>query len=125
MSDTLTKGRMLCEEMSPGMEAELDARFGELLPDLAETVVDFAFGRHYSSPGLDIRSRYIAAIAGLTTIGGQTRIQLKYYVSGALKLGISKKEIAETIWQMAIYAGIPAAMNGLNAAYEVFDQTEK
>ncbi|MEO0877051.1 MAG: carboxymuconolactone decarboxylase family protein, partial [Bacteroidota bacterium] len=33
-------------------------------------------------------------------------------------------EIAEVIWQMSLYGGFPSAINGLNAAIEVFDEEE-
>ena len=33
---------------------------------------------------------------------------------------VSQDEIVETIIQMAVYAGFPAALNGLSAAKEVF-----
>ena len=38
----------------------------------------------------------------------------------ALAAGASRTEITEAIWQMAVYGGMPAAINGLNAAAEVF-----
>lgn len=116
----LSDGRMLSETLNPGMEAALDARYGHLLPGMAESVVEFAYGRQYARPGLDLKTRYIATIAALTALGGQTRPQLKVNISGALKAGASREEIAEAIWQMALYGGFPAAINGLNAALEVF-----
>ena len=102
------------------MEEALDARYGHLLPGMAEAVVDFAYGRQYARPELDLKSRYVATIAALTALGGQTRPQLKVNIAGGLKAGLTEKEIAETIWQMALYGGFPAAINGLNVALEVF-----
>jgi len=37
-----------------------------------------------------------------------------------INVGLSREEIVETIMQMAVYAGFPAALNGLFAAKEVF-----
>ena len=45
-------------------------------------------------------------------------------IEGGRKVGLSQKEIAEVIWQMALYGGFPAAINALNAALEVFDKEE-
>ena len=118
---TLARGRALVAEVNPGKEEALDARYGHLLPDMAQGVVDFAYGQQYSRPGLDLKHRYIATIAALTALGGQTRPQLKVNIAGGRKAGLSRGEIAETIWQMALYGGFPAAINGLNAAIEVFD----
>ncbi|RED13318.1 carboxymuconolactone decarboxylase family protein [Pontivivens insulae] len=125
MSDTTERGRRMSEELNPGMEAALDARYGHLLPGMAEGVVDFAYGRQYGRPGLALRDRYIATIAALTALGGQTRPQLKVNIAGGRKAGLSREEIAETIWQMSLYGGFPAAINALNAALEVFEEEDQ
>ncbi|MCL4107685.1 UNVERIFIED_CONTAM: hypothetical protein GTU68_022146 [Idotea baltica] len=114
-------GRELSESLNPGMEDTLNARYGHLLPGMAEGAVDFAYGRQYGRPGLPLRDRYLATIAALTALGSQTRPQLKVNIAGGRKVGLTRKEIAEVIWQMALYGGFPAAINGLNAALEVFD----
>ncbi|WP_108862243.1 carboxymuconolactone decarboxylase family protein [Ruegeria sp. Alg231-54] len=104
------------------MEEALNARYGHLLPGMAEGVVDFAYGRQYARPGLPLRDRYLATIAALTALGGQTKPQLMVNIAGGRKAGLSQQEIAEVIWQMALYGGFPAAINGLNAALEVFGE---
>lgn len=121
MDATYKRGQTLSETLNPGMEATLQARYDALLPGMAETVVDFAYGQQYSRPGLPLRDRYIATIAALTALGAQTRPQLKINIAGGLKAGLTQTEIAETIWQMAMYGGMPAAINALNAALEVFE----
>ena len=120
----LETGREIVDEVNPGMEAVLEARYGHLLPGMAESVVEFAYGRQYARPGLDLKTRYLATVAALTAQGGQTRPQLKVNIKGALKVGATREEIAEVIWQMALYGGFPAAINGLNAAIEVFEEGE-
>jgi 4-carboxymuconolactone decarboxylase len=125
MPDTTEVRRALSESLNPGMEAALEARYGHLLPDMAEGVVDFAYGRQYARPGLPLRERYLATIAALTALGGQTAPQLKVNIAGGRKAGLSQEEIAEVIWQMALYGGFPSAINGLNAALEVFSAEEE
>lgn len=120
----LETGREIVDEVNPGMEAVLEARYGHLLPGMAESVVEFAYGRQYARPGLDLKTRYLATVAALTAQGGQTKPQLKVNIQGALKVGATREEIAEVIWQMALYGGFPAAINGLNAAIEVFEEVE-
>ncbi len=41
--------------------------------------------------------------------------------AGARNLGIGRDELIEVLMQTACYAGIPAAVNALNAAAEVLD----
>jgi 4-carboxymuconolactone decarboxylase len=40
-------------------------------------------------------------------------------------VGCSREEVVEIIIQMAVYAGFPAALNGMNAAKEVFKERDE
>lgn len=91
----------------------------DIAPDFARYLIEFPFGDIYSRPGLDLRSREIAVVAALTALGNAAP-QLKVHIGGALNVGIEAQEIVEVIMQMAVYAGFPAALNGLSAAREVF-----
>ncbi|MEO0361038.1 MAG: carboxymuconolactone decarboxylase family protein, partial [Pseudomonadota bacterium] len=64
--------------------------------------------------------RQIATVAALAALGGQTGPQLKINIEHALDVGATERELAEVILQMSVYGGMPAAINGLNAAKEVF-----
>lgn len=121
-NSTLARGRALVDKVNPGMEEVLEEKYGEYVPEIGKSVVDFAYGQQYSRPGLDLKSRYIATIAALTALGGQTSPQLKVNIQGALKAGLSKQEIGEIIWQMSLYGGFPSAINALNSALEVFEE---
>lgn len=121
----LERGRKLASKIAPRMEPVLADKYDELLPGMSESLVEWAYGRQLSRPGLDLKSRYIGIIAALTALGAQTRPQLKIQTMAALKAGLTKHEIAEVIWQTSLYAGMPAAVNALNAAIEVFEEQEK
>ena len=97
------------------------AQLAEIAPDFARHLVEFPFGDVYSRPGLDLRSRQIATIAALVTLGHAER-ELKWHIRGGLNVGLSRDEIVEVITQMAIYAGFPAAVNALLVAKETFDE---
>lgn len=108
---------------------EIDGEAGErmleslegIAPDFARYLIEFPFGDIYSRPQLDLKSREIAVVAALTALGNAAP-QLKVHIQGALNVGASRAEVVETIMQMAVYAGFPAALNGLTAAKEVFAQ---
>ena len=91
----------------------------DIAPDFATYLVEFPFGDIYSRPGLDLKSREIAVVAALTALGNAAP-QLKVHIGAALNVGCGKEEIIEVIMQMAVYAGFPAALNGLSAAREIF-----
>lgn len=93
----------------------------DIAPDFARYLIEFPFGDIYSRPGLDLKSREIAVVAALTALGNAAP-QLKVHLQAALNVGVSREEIVETIMQMAVYAGFPAALNGLAAAQEVFSK---
>ncbi len=107
--------------------AEIDGEAGarvvdalaDIAPDFARLLIEFPFGDVYSRPGLDLRSREIATIAALTALGNATP-QLKVHVEAGLNVGLSPDEIVETVVQMSVYAGFPAALNGLFAVRDVF-----
>ncbi|MBK8209435.1 MAG: carboxymuconolactone decarboxylase family protein [Rhodospirillales bacterium] len=94
-----------------------------IAPDFARLLVEFPFGDVYDRPGLDLKSREIATVAALTALGN-ARPQLAVHIHGALNVGCSREEVVETIMQMAVYAGFPAALNGLSAAEDVFTERE-
>jgi len=95
-----------------------------IAPDLARYVIEFPFGDVYSRPGLDLKSREIAAVAALTALGTATP-QLKVHINGALNVGLSRQEVVEIIIQMVVYAGFPAALNGMFTAKEVFQERDE
>ena len=103
------------------MLEQVDGRGGEevlesvraICPDFAQYLVEFPFGDIYSK-------REIAVVAALTAMGNAAP-QLRVHIAAALHVGCTRKEILEVIMQMAVYAGFPAALNGLFAARDVFD----
>ena len=95
------------------------AALADIAPDFATYVFEFPFGDIYSRPGLPLREREIATIAALAAMGN-ARPQLEVHIEAGLNVGLSRDEIVEILMQMAVYAGFPAALNGLFAAKEVF-----
>jgi 4-carboxymuconolactone decarboxylase len=96
----------------------------DIAPDFARLVVEFPFGDIFSRPGLDPRSRQIAAVAALCALG-HAAPQLEGHIHGALNLGLSRQEVVEIIMQMAVHAGFPAALGGMQAAKRVFAQRDQ
>ncbi len=90
----------------------------DIAPDFARLLVEFPFGDVYSRPGLDLRSRELVTLAALAALGN-AQPQLRVHVEAALNVGVTPDEIVEVMMQMAVYAGFPAALNGLSVAKSV------
>ena len=109
-----TVGRINAE----GAQRQWDA-LSAISPDFARWIVETAYGDVLSRPQLPLRDREIATLAALATLGNAPT-QLKAHVEGALNVGLSREEIIEVLMQMAVYAGVPAAINAMQIAGEVF-----
>ncbi|WP_072573657.1 carboxymuconolactone decarboxylase family protein [Granulibacter bethesdensis] len=97
---------------------------GAFAPDFARMIYEFPFADVYSRPGLDLRSRQIATISALAAMGNALP-QLESHIAAGLHIGLTRQEIIEIIMQMAVYAGFPAAMNGLATARAVFARLDE
>lgn len=91
----------------------------EVAPDLARLVVEFGYGDVYARPGLDDRTRQLAAISALTALGG-AEPQLEYHIGIALNVGVEPSEIVETIVFLAPFVGFARALNSARSARRVF-----
>jgi 4-carboxymuconolactone decarboxylase len=94
----------------------------DIAPDLGRMTVEFGYGDVYAGPGLTLRQRQIINVAALTALGTASP-QLKFHIGAALHVGVTRRQIVETILHMTVYAGFPAAINGIAAAREVFTAT--
>jgi 4-carboxymuconolactone decarboxylase len=113
------RGRAKLKEIDGNVGEQVIASLSDIAPDFARLMVEFGFGDIYSRPGVDLKTRELTVVAALTALGNAAP-QLKVHLHGALNVGCSRQEVVEIIMQMAVYAGFPAALNGLFAAKEVF-----
>ena len=119
MKDRYSAGWEKLKEIDGKAGENLIENLKDIAPDLARYTIEFPFGDILSRPGIDLKSREIATIAALTALGNAAP-QLKVHINAALNVGCTKEEIVEIIIQMAVYAGFPAALNGMTTAKEVF-----
>lgn len=113
------RGLAKLHEIDGEVGEKVVASLADIAPDFARLLIEFPFGDVYSRPGLDLRAREIATIAALTAMGTAAP-QLKVHVEAGLNVGLTAGEIVEVVIQMAVYAGFPAALNGLAVCREVF-----
>jgi 4-carboxymuconolactone decarboxylase len=112
-------GRAKLKQMLGDLGEQAVENIARISPDMAHYVVEFIFGDIHSRPGLDLKTREIVALVSIATRGG-AEPQLRAHLHGALNVGWSQQEIIELMIELAVYAGFPAALNGLFAARDVF-----
>jgi 4-carboxymuconolactone decarboxylase len=79
---------------------------GEITRDFVDMTIEWAFGGIMSRPSLDLPTRQLILIASCVT-SGDAQPQLRAQVEAALRVGVTRPQIIETILQLAFYAGGP------------------
>ena len=74
----------------------------------------------WNRPGLPHQTRSMLNLAMLSALG-RTH-ELKLHINGALNNGVTKEEIREVFLQVAVYCGVPAAVEAFRTAKEVFKE---
>ena len=120
MDDRYQRGLAVLDRIDGEAGRQVIESLRHVCPDLARYIIEFPFGDIYSRAGLSLKEREIATVAALTAMGNASP-QLRVHIHGALNVGCSVTEVTEVILQMAVYAGFPAALNGMRDARAVFE----
>ncbi len=88
--------------------------------DLAKELSLFITGRMYAREKIPHITRQLVTVSALTVLGKLD--ELKLHVQAALNVGCLPEEIAEVIFQTAVYGGVPAMNNGLKTLKEVLEE---
>jgi 4-carboxymuconolactone decarboxylase len=124
MSERYLRGIEIAERLSAEkLEEFTTSRVAELAPDFARMAIEFPLGDLYSRGGLDLRSREIAAISSLATLGNAGP-QLRVHIRAATTVGVTNEEIIEILMQTAVYAGFPAALNALACCHDLLTEEQ-
>jgi 4-carboxymuconolactone decarboxylase len=99
-----------------GAGKERPVAHGSLADDLLRLSDEVVFGRVYTRPGLDLKTRSMLTVAALTVLGRDD--YLRRHLQGALHVGVAPVEIKEILMQMAFYGGMPVALKALRIAQE-------
>ena len=88
-----------------------------------ELVTEYCWGAVWGREGLSKKMRSLLNIAMLATLNRPN--ELKVHTKGAIRNGATKEEIRETLMQVAIYAGVPAAVDSFRLAKEALAELDK
>lgn len=89
---------------------------------LQKLVTEYCWGEIWTRPGLARRDRSMINLAMLAALNRPHELRL--HVLGALNNGVTKDEVQEILLQVAIYCGVPAALDSFKVAKEVIEQQE-
>ncbi|WP_306154956.1 carboxymuconolactone decarboxylase family protein [Roseovarius sp. MMSF_3281] len=121
----MAQAQEMAKAMNPALESFSPKGFESLWPTMPKDIMEMTFGKGVSKDGLDAKTRLLLTLAGLTMLGAQSDTQIRMTVRHALEAGATKDEIAETIAQMAMFAGVPSMTRAMEFAQEVLDETEE
>ncbi len=121
----MDQSQEMAKAFNPALETFRVKGFEDLIPTMSKDFMEMAFGRTFNREGLDAKTRLLVTIAALTVLGAQADSQLKLTIRHALQAGAKKREIAEVIYQMSMFGGLPAMTRALEIAQGVFDGTEE
>lgn len=89
-------------------------------PDFARALSLFVTGQLYARERIPHQTRQLATVAALTVLGRTD--ELKLHLHAARNVGCPIGDIAEVIFQMATYGGVPVVSSALKAFREVLEQ---
>ena len=133
MQDTFTKmfqqmmesSQEMVRAFNPALETLQVKGFDKMFPTMSKDMMEMWFGKTFNREGLDAKTRLLVTIAALTVLGAQAEAQFKLTVRHALQAGATEREIAEVIWQMSMFGGLPAMQKALETAQAVFAETKE
>ena len=89
---------------------------------LQELVTEYCWGAVWGRDELPKKTRSMLNLAMVSVLNRPH--ELKIHVKGAIKNGCTKDEIREVLLQVAIYGGVPAAVDSFRIAREAFKEME-
>lgn len=129
----MTSERKRSEKFEKGLQTRREVLGGEYVDrsvnaatdfnwPMQQLVTEYCWDEVWNRPGLDRRSRSILNLGMIAALNRPH--ELKLHVRGALNNGLSRDEIQEILLQIAIYCGVPAAIDSFRVAQSAFDEID-
>ncbi|WP_127104060.1 carboxymuconolactone decarboxylase family protein [Pararhodobacter zhoushanensis] len=125
LQQMMESSQEMLRAFNPALEQFKVPGLDKLMPTMSKDMMEMWFGRTFNREGLDAKTRLLVTVAALTVLGAQAEPQLKTTVRHAMEAGATQREIAEVIWQMSMFGGLPAMQKALEIAQSVFAETEE
>jgi len=125
MKKMMEQGQEMAKAFTPSFTGVDPKAFEKFFPAMPKDMLDMFFGKTFNPEGLDARTRFLVTVAALTVLGPVGEPQLRLTMQNALAAGATQREIAEVIWQMSMFGGLPATQKALEIAKALFAETEE
>ena len=89
---------------------------------MQELTTQYCWGETWGRPGLDRKTRSMLNLAMISALNRPH--ELKMHVKGALVNGVTKDEIREIFFAVAVYCGVPAGVDAFRVAREAFAEVD-
>jgi 4-carboxymuconolactone decarboxylase len=90
---------------------------------LQDLITEYCWGAVWGRDGLPRKTRSMLNLAMISVLNRPN--ELRMHVKAALTNGVSRDEIREIFLQVAIYAGVPAAVDSFRIAREAFAELDQ
>src|SRR3974390_3222618 len=87
-----------------------------------ELVTEYCWGACWGREGLPHKTRSMLNLAMISILNRPQ--ELRAHLRGALPNGVTRQEVCEVFLQVAIYAGVPAAVDSFRIAREFFKEID-
>ena len=118
VEERLKRGDTVIRDLNRGQPQPALERMRQEFPFLAEATEAFALGDVWARPGLDARTRQLAAVAAFAATGQLSF--MKVHAGYALNIGVAEEELKEVIYLITVPAGISRAIAASQALSELF-----
>lgn len=112
------RGSAVIRSLNNGTTQPTLERMRTEFPFLADATEAYALGDVWSRPGLDNRTRQLAAVAAFAAIG-ETAF-MRVHAGYALNIGVPEEELKEVIYMVTVPAGFPKAIAASQALSDLF-----
>ncbi|OBK18752.1 carboxymuconolactone decarboxylase family protein [Mycobacterium asiaticum] len=123
-SETYQRGRQIRSEvLGKDYVDKAIAEADEFTGPLQDLVTEYCWGAVWGRDGLSRKTRSILNLA-MTSVLNRPH-ELRTHLKAALTNGVTREEIREIFLQVAIYAGVPAAVDSFRTAGEIFAELDR
>jgi 4-carboxymuconolactone decarboxylase len=115
--NTYDKGREIRGRRARTADAD---DFNKPFQDL---VTEYCWGAVWGREELPLKTRSMLNLAMISVLNRPQ--ELRTHIRGALTNGVTREEIREVFMQVAVYAGVPAAVDSFRIARQTFAELDQ